>query len=317
MMNRFAKQKGFTLVEMLMVMVVGGIFLMTVLQTFNAAFQSFQTNYQILATRNYHAQVDYLFELLENEIGNAGSMQTILKHLDDPDDFFGPSSITVDPTDPSSITFQYAVVERILLKKGVAREKGADLSDPVYDYYFPLFSANLPTWNDTRGSWWIIGADRIHGLTSGSPAPSVLELIETPFDTEEVRIYGLGGPNDWVEQVAATVTTTGDYEYIFLIVYDTHDESFQGVQIDPGPPEILYSGELIARTSIFQEGSIVKMAKTIPSNPQYTIGMDLLQNVELDFSLETGYLKVELNAKFPGYRQPIEIRRTRYFWYYK
>ena len=287
-----------TLIELIVVLVMMGFFIMMVFNMFNVTYDAYQFNRELAAKTYAQANVDSFFEILERELMYSGSMGGVIKKLND-SEFLNQESITVEQ---STITVRYALAEQLILTKKDKQYYGnidAELSATDLSY-FPLYRATIP---DSLSDRWALAYDDVSNITSAtlflvdSITQSDVVVTVSATETENLKMFV-------ITPESSTVSDPATYVSILL-----HEKAFDSlntknkIKLANGND---WTGEMIYKTTIYLDSatdsdeSTLMVKKEIPTvNGEYEIA--LMDNI-LDFkATDTGELYIAtVSYSIPG-----------------
>lgn len=286
-----------TLIELIVVLVMMGFFIMMVFNMFNVTYDAYQFNRELAAKTYAQANVDSFFEILERELMYSGSMGGVIKKLSE---FLNQESITVEQ---STITVRYALAEQLILTKKDKNDYihiSPPLSSSTDLTFFPLYRATIPTSLSDR---WALAYDDVSNITSAtlflvdSITQSDVVVTVSATETENLKMFV-------ITPESSTVSDPATYVSILL-----HEKAFDSlntknkIKLANGND---WTGEMIYKTTIYLDSvtdsdeSTLMVKKEIPTvNGEYEIA--LMDNI-LDFkAADTGELYIAtVSYSIPG-----------------
>jgi len=290
MRKKLKRRVATTLIELIVVLVMMGFFIMMVFNMFNVTYDAYNFNRELAAKTYAQANVDNFFEMLEKELMYAGSMGKVIKKLDG----FDPNkSINIEE---STITVQYALAEQIILtKKDKDKYPNIESTYSTETTFFPLYPANIPGSLTNR---WVLTYDDIQ-------TTQVASLLFTEISTSTVTIKNASGT------FIMFTTSSTPATYVSLLLREKAYDSLSSTQILLQPTDTeKWAGEMIYKSTIAKkapstsnESTKLTVKKTIPTiGSEYEIA--LMDNI-IDFkATETSDLYVAtISYLVPGIYQ--------------
>jgi len=315
---KLKKRKATTLIELVVVLVMMGLFIMMVFNMFSVTYDGYLFNREMAARMYAQTNIDNFFEIFERELMYSGSMDMIIKEFDSlkilpgGNDFLHIATATNDAT----ITTRYALAEKIILTKAfqdyyyqlVGTTSPASLSetDNASKTYFALFDSSFHSTISENGLW-SLGYNNM----STDSFPTLFTI--TGFSTELfTRTDGKTFTGVIIEEkdgVPITDVNVGELKtFISPLLYEKSFESLNNPLVML-TPNASWTGEMIYKTEIFtipQEGSDKKtlvLRKRIPTiDASYTIKlMDDIHSFQAATSPDDTYVATVVHTfTIPG-----------------
>jgi len=244
--------------------------------TFQIIGNGYRTNRELVSKLYADANVENLFDIIEDELMYTGSMGEILKEVakNNSDLSTVLSLILKNFGNCATITTQYALCEKIIITKENL-EMYDELTGIMYatKTYFALFPAIFPEKKYGSGLF-ALQFDEFASPTSAS----IIEITSTKNGT------ATDNNNDYTyieieaDDIDGNIIDSTNLDtYISPLLYEKFDDSTSDFYIEiEGKP---WYGERIHKTTIYLENSTIKMSRYIPSiQASYTI--NIMDNVK-------------------------------------
>ena len=222
---KLRRRDATTLIELIIVLVMMGLFIMMVFNMFSVTFDAYTFNREMSAKLYAQTNVDNFFEMFERELMYAGSMGGVIKKLDD--DVFDPNnSINIEQ---STITLQYGLAEQLILTKKDKTNYDKINPQPVSSYdltYFPLYKASVP---DNLANRWALVYDDINNVDISSA--TVLEINSIAKTDVEVTTSEGNKSATLFEIDPADVSITDPATYISILLNEKAFDSLDTKEI--------------------------------------------------------------------------------------
>jgi len=284
------RRKATTLIELIVVLVMMGFFIMMVFNMFNVTYDAYQFNRELAAKTYAQANVDNFFEIFERELMYAGSLGAVIKKIND-SDFLNQDAITVEA---STITVRYALAEQLILTKK-DKEYYKHISPPLSSStdltFFPLYRATIPTSLSDR---WVLAYDEVSSITNAtlflvdSIAQSDVNVTVSASETESLKMFVITPDNPAISNPAT---------YVSLLLHEKSFDSLntkRAITLDNGAT---WTGEMIYKTIIYLDSaadsneSTLMVKKIIPTvSDEYEIA--LMDNILAFEAADTGELYI-------------------------
>ncbi len=201
------RRSGFTLTEVLISLIIIFIFFTALMITFDVVTRSYDVNKTAVLRLYAEANIDNLFNIIEEELRYAGSMKNLLKLALD-------SSGTVINATDNTVRIEYALSEKIILKK----EENDDYKDyPIItdstNTYFALFASKFP--EVYNNSLWALYYDNLD-----DPATDIIQFIniskaDSLSVTENLKATVIDAKNkDGISPASSEVRYISPFSYI-------------------------------------------------------------------------------------------------------
>jgi len=294
MQRKLSRRKATTLIELIVVLVMMGFFIMMVFNMFNVTYDAYQFNRELAAKTYAQANVDNFFEIFERELMYAGSLGAVIKKIND-SDFLNQDAITVETsTEQSTITVRYALAEQLILTKK-DKEYYKHISPPLSSStdltFFPLYRATIPTSLSDR---WALAYDEVSPVSNttlflvDSISQSDVNVQVSAAVTKNLKMFVITPDNPAISNPAT---------YVSLLL---HEKSFDSLNTKNRiilDNDATWTGEMIYKTIIYLDSATdssekkLMVKKVIPTvSDEYEIA--LMDNILAFEATDTGELYI-------------------------
>lgn len=269
------KRKGLTFIEMIVVLMIMGIFIYIVYNVFDVTFKAYQYNRETAAKMAAQTNVDNFFEIFEKELMYSGSMHQVIKNIPE----FNQNPLEILESTQTKVETQYALAEKIILTK---KDKGKYESqtnigaNATENTYFALYASDFPA-TGTNIDIWTLAYNRIE-----SPTMTAVVLVESAYPTPAT--YDITALEIALKNIDPIPST---YTYLSPLLYEPAIEKSLPIRLESGKD---WYGEIISKNTITEKvtngATSLVLTKYIPTiDSSYTI--TLMNNINYFEATET------------------------------
>ena len=289
--KKLKKRQATTLIELIIVLVMMGLFIMMVFNMFSVTYDGYLFNREMAARMYAQSNIDNFFEIFEKELMYSGSMDTIIKEdfislkIDGGNDFLHIENTT----NVATITTRYALAEKIILTNAFKdyyyqlvedTSPNATLSETTYasKTFFALFQSDFPPYQPSpaKVKIWSLGYENMKttpNATLFSITEYSTESFRRPTDGKTFR----GTIIEEAKTINDTVIADDDLKiFISPLLYEKSFDSLNGKPIELST-NVEWYGEMIYKSKLYtqkqdNDKNTLFLDKTIPTiNASYTI----------------------------------------------